>query len=344
VCKKIVWLLVFSFLFCALLAGCTREPSPSLREEFPGLRVYSGENAIEWVYKTDSLEAPESGSDDSLTQLIKTQTPGSLIYLKNGETITIEFEGEAPSRATLTELIRTADGSAKYGEGMNEPVALTLENGKLSFTIKENYATALSSDSADYVPGAVIKGYHLVCTWDRGVCEYYFAIRGDAAFLMNPPEAFKVRELLDYYYDDDLPWESTLTLDIPEFEGVNFQWTSEAVTANGKSLFEGMPVWNVYLSDLNGDALPEICATVSMGSGIVDNRILAYDYLNKKSYELEARTVFDYALSLKDDRLIVTQTAYGEGPPGSGSALGTGHLAIVGDQLVFAPLDQTDAE
>ena len=46
-----------------------------------------------------------------------------------------------------------------------------------------------------------------------------------------------------------------------------------AVTGNEiTSLYTGMPIWNVYFCDLTGDGLPELCSSISGGSGMIDNR------------------------------------------------------------------------
>jgi hypothetical protein len=73
-----------------------------------------------------------------------------------------------------------------------------------------------------------------------------------------------------------------------------------------------MPVWNVYLADLTNDGKPEFCATVSYGSGIVDTRIVVYDYVMSKSYELADRMSYDYTLSMQGGQLMATQTKYTE--------------------------------
>ncbi len=103
-----------------------------------------------------------------------------------------------------------------------------------------------------------------------------------------------------------------------------------AVTADGeKPLIDGMPVWNVYLAALTGDRLPELCATVSFGSGIVDTRVIVCDYADGgRLYELSDRMRYDYALSLENGRLTVTQSAY------NGEKLAAGDLAIINGVLV----------
>ena len=126
---------------------------------------------------------------------------------------------------------------------------------------------------------------------------------------------YKTQKWLDYFEDDELPWDERKELTLPEFPGVTFRWTTEKVTAGDKVLFEGMPVWNVYLADLTNDGKPEFCATISLGSGIVDNRIIVYDYAADQAYLLADRMDYDYYLSMKDGRLMATQTGYMDRKP-----------------------------
>ena len=71
-----------------------------------------------------------------------------------------------------------------------------------------------------------------------------------------------------------------------------------------------MPIWSVYFYDLTGDGKPELCSTLSFGSGIVDDRIIIYDYAGGVSYELSDRGNFDYALNMQEDSLIVEKRVY----------------------------------
>ena len=77
-------------------------------------------------------------------------------------------------------------------------------------------------------------------------------------------------------------------------------------------LYEGMPIWSVYFYDLTGDGQPELCSTLSMGSGMIDNRIIIYDYAGGASYELADRGNFDYLLNVQDDALVVEKRVYGQ--------------------------------
>lgn len=101
---------------------------------------------------------------------------------------------------------------------------------------------------------------------------------------------------------------------LDEFSGVTFRWHDdylEAVTDEETvTLYTGMPIWSVYFYDLTGGGNPEICSTISFGSGMVDNRIIVYDYAGGASYELSDRCNFDYVLNISGDSLVVEKRAY----------------------------------
>ena len=118
----------------------------------------------------------------------------------------------------------------------------------------------------------------------------------------------------DEYESDAFPWDGSREINLDAFPGVTFRWRQVQVTAvtdeETTPLYSGMPIWSVYFADLTGDGLPELCSTVSYGSGVVDDRVIIYDYAGGASYTLEDRGEYDYVLSLEDGKLWVTQYAY----------------------------------
>ncbi len=153
---------------------------------------------------------------------------------------------------------------------------------------------------------------------------------------------YEANEWLSYGPGGQMDWDDSAYLEIPEYPGVVFHWTPGEVTvqdAQGeRTIMNGMPIWNVYLVDLNGDNRPELCATVSFGSGIIDTHVLVYDCADGSLYSLWDRMVFDYALSLADGSLIVTQSSY------NGDKLAEGSLALIGGELVTFGLDRERPE
>ena len=132
----------------------------------------------------------------------------------------------------------------------------------------------------------------------------------------------------------EMNWDGRLEIDLPEYPGVTFRWypeKMEAVTENEVTpLYTGMPIWNTYFCDLTGDGLPELCSTVSFGSGIIDSRIIVYDYANGESYTLEDRGKYDYSLRQDetDGSLWVDQKKYD-----SGDTIASGKLLLTDNVL-----------
>ena len=130
-------------------------------------------------------------------------------------------------------------------------------------------------------------------------------------------EINSVIEWFDYLETpDEMKWDGSLEISLTEFPDVTFRWTyGEMLAVKGSkstSLYTGMPIWNAYFCDLTGDGLPELCSTISWGSGMIDNRVTIYDYASGASYELSDRGYFDFTLRFhdQDGRLYVDKTKY----------------------------------
>lgn len=140
-------------------------------------------------------------------------------------------------------------------------------------------------------------------------------------FLTNPKTEkpvddgeVKVVKWFDSMNGNEGVWGMVREITLDEFPGVTFRCDQEvlvAVTEKETSpLYYGMPIWNVYLCDLNGDGKAEFCSTTSFGSGIIDDRFIIYDYANGEKYEKSDRTQYDYTLNLKNDKLVVEKRKY----------------------------------
>ena len=130
-------------------------------------------------------------------------------------------------------------------------------------------------------------------------------------------EINSVIEWFDYLETpDEMKWDGSLEISLTEFPDVTFRWTyGEMLAVKGSkstSLYTGMPIWNAYFCDLTGDGLPELCSSISWGSGMIDNRVIIYDYANGARYELSDRGYFDFTLRFNeaDGYLYVDKKKY----------------------------------
>ena len=132
------------------------------------------------------------------------------------------------------------------------------------------------------------------------------------------------------------PWDAEYTLELPEFPGVTFTLTALSLTATDqygtRTLFGGMPIWNVYIADITGSGLPDFAATVSFGSGIVDDRVLVYDFANGVLYGLSDRMNNDYSLSTYNGELIVIRRPH---PVREAGEVQKGELAVIDGKLTM---------
>ena len=124
------------------------------------------------------------------------------------------------------------------------------------------------------------------------------------------------------YTENPSAMDDESTINLPIYPDVTFSYNQAQIIASKPFdtseltdhtiLITGMPIWNAYFADLTGDDYPEICATYTFGYGIIDSRIIIYDYAKGSSYELSDRGYFDFTLRLNeaDGYLYVDKTKY----------------------------------
>ena len=195
------------------------------------------------------------------------------------------------------------------------------------------------TDSAGY-----LNGHEMVLfSWENDkpgsrVWQYFYDEHDeliDYSSIVKNESAPNIRVWVDYFRTPDkMDWDIVNQTNAPDYPGVTFTYTSEKITAEDASgtteLVFGMPIWNAFFSDLNGDGLAEICATVSYGSGMIDTHVVVYDYKRHTQYTLWERGVTDYALRALNGQLVCDKWAYPDG-----EVTESGYLAIENDELVW---------
>lgn len=125
-----------------------------------------------------------------------------------------------------------------------------------------------------------------------------------------------VTTLYDYAYElsnnHELSDDDFVESKISDFPNVIFRCSCEKLLAikDGEEtvLLYGMPVLKIFATDLNGDKMPELCATINIGSGICDRRVIIIDYAKNKYYDISDTMEYDFELFKQDEKLIITRT------------------------------------
>ena len=222
-------------------------------------------------------------------------SPAGKIYHYEGEGIGGDFA------ITIHE-----DGSFVYSEG---PLSSYLGCGEWS--ISGDVLTLTEQAEPERVNRFRIDADKLVFQEAGSDNFIYVKVEEGEVFRGTPiAEADRMTAVIQWFdytqSPSEMDWEQELTTQVPQFEETTFRYTPEQITVQHPgdrqpvTLITGMPIWNAYFCDFTGDGLPEICATLSWGSGIVDTRVVLYDYANGASYLLEDRGNYNYSLWYND--------------------------------------------
>ncbi|MBQ3518284.1 MAG: hypothetical protein IJA31_03065 [Clostridia bacterium] len=215
-------------------------------------------------------------------------------------------------------LVPVADGTEKLIAAVEStlPAYYKLLNARQVY-FREGWDGALREQSElnyfiiQYSDGSLIGGY--IGAYDEVPGQIYRLSR-----TQKLPEAvmqdIAVEVWFDYVGRDSYDWGSVLRYEHPSFPDTVFEWKEGQIYAvqNGEEelLIRGMPVLNAVFCDLTGDSLPELCTTVAFGSGMIDYRIIVYDFAAQNEYALQDRGKFDYWLRVEDGQLVANRSFY----------------------------------
>lgn len=102
-----------------------------------------------------------------------------LPLIRSNKEIQIEFKGKIPDSIELRDYVLNEEGDVKYNI-KSSIIPIEFKDNKGSFILKPNAEALSSSYSKDYKSGESIRGFLLVCKWDKNCCEYGFIIRNNA--------------------------------------------------------------------------------------------------------------------------------------------------------------------
>ena len=281
--KPAFWIVLVSVIICAVISVCfLTNPKSKGSNDISELLIPGSA----WSYQlSDNADFPVDASftvqdDLSIVGVIVKNDINTDFCMKcrvRGTAGWAEFYGCTPEMAQ----------EAESEEYLLFTASLRADNGKLVFRMSDGHGLSyLGTSEATFAQIADYSSTH---------AEKWFD------YLETP---------------DEMKWDGSLEISLTEFPDVTFRWTYVDMLAvkgsKSTSLYMGMPIWNAYFCDLTGDGLPELCSSISWGSGMIDDRVIIYDYANGVSYELSDRWHFNFTLRQdhQDGCLYVDKTKY----------------------------------
>ena len=274
--KPAFWIVVLAVMSCVVVAACFLT-NPK-QDSFTIRIVVPAGSTEEIVYQEDFAY-----SDEEISPL------GNKITISSGE-------GLGDTEVVL------------------KPIQVKEENA-----YEPTYLTPGMPVEMDVEKGAWFKvGVNVQNPTDEDIIVY---VEVEGVEVRISDEINSVIEWFDYT-ENPSAMDDESTIKLPIYPDVTFSYNQTQIIASKPFdtseltsqtiLIAGMPIWNAYFTDLTGDGFPEICATYTWGSGIIDSRIVVCDYVNGASYELSDRGNFDFTLRQdeQDGRLYVDKTKY----------------------------------
>lgn len=185
--------------------------------------------------------------------------------------------------------------------------------GRLTFETKGSYS--VRTESGDIYTGTFKVTGHIEA----------HGMGTDSCEITAPKNGLKV-----------LPEQSTVPVETVQSETTQSEEPEEtfyqpfAEYINDKASIGPTIVGPVFESDLNNDGNPELCASVTVGSGVVSTLIAVYDVRNDCGYMLNEREVYNYYIMGASENVVaVCRQKY------QSEQKVYGMLAIQNGELVF---------
>ncbi|MDU4697726.1 MAG: hypothetical protein E6Y08_18125 [Paenibacillus sp.] len=167
-------------LLLTITACSDHAPSAKSVGALKDVVVTADHQEIQTVRVSPNVGKPDYEDMSSFRTLMEMHAP-ALPYIHIGEPIQIEFlhQTTEPDSYELIDYVLTEEGGMRYK--IPEPIKPRVEfnQGTATFTLEENFLVYASSASVDYEPGAVLRGFRLLCTWGDKTQEVAFVIRTD---------------------------------------------------------------------------------------------------------------------------------------------------------------------
>lgn len=170
--KKILLFILFLLLIIMstlIPAGC----SSNFIQEPPEISIVIGGKQIEYVSAKNKWDGNVYDREDTFITILKGQK--DIPIFENGSIAEITFKNNPPNKFTVSDILINEEGKQIYTNKEIKNIPVELKNGKCTFEIEYNLASALSSS---YEPNKKdIRGFRMIAYWGENECEYAFVIK-----------------------------------------------------------------------------------------------------------------------------------------------------------------------
>ena len=322
---KFTKFLILLLALSMLLVSCGNKGSGSIvttepqnGTEAPGEKPFQEDNVKTLFLNDKNLLKAGQGEYTS-----KIRTDAIAEYMKNykavvlnsyGQTASLVFETDFEVAACHVSLLAPADKDDAEFE-INKYIDLYVpcyRNGKeVGISVNWRY------NANDWTSDEPLWSYFVTVEDEAGLNHYYY-FRVDYSAVdaasKKPLESAKAQKIYDIDYPDYSEKLTTVSVNIPELNNAKIEYGSDRkIYLDGDCILGGPGNYygDIYLSDLTGDGTPELCFPASWGSGMIDERIVVFDYVSRKViFELSNRSQKDYYLFVSDGLLCVREHAY----------------------------------
>lgn len=174
---RLIRTVIFFTAAALLMSACNGEGTMSRMDDEAKIAVIGKGNAV--LHSKSRVVDRVETEDTQLFEAIVKESGGRLPYVALGEKIAVHLNEASNDACELTDYILNEDGSVKYPKAVVPAVSVIFVEGDGAFELSPNMAAHLSSNSKDYEPGAVIRGFKLACKSGERLREYDFILRTD---------------------------------------------------------------------------------------------------------------------------------------------------------------------
>lgn len=169
------YILLFLVFTLLLMTGCSGQ-----KMEEPSIKIVANNEEIKAIYYGNKYNKTNEEIETKLKSAMEGKDLEDLPYVSLNEKIIVEAENFQTKEFEVFDYILTESGEFRYDERTVQTSVVSVNNGKATITLSNNFASSLSSNSEDYLPGKTIRCFVIRADIDDSSFAFAFILRTDA--------------------------------------------------------------------------------------------------------------------------------------------------------------------